>query len=250
MNNWVESIERGAIYSDTSYDIFERILRCMKKDTFASVITRFVSREKHICETGCGMGFTSFYLARDGYRVTALDISSKILGMLQRFAHKEIDDGSIHNGNIRFLCTDILDLGIKSRKIDLIFNHGVYEHFLEQSDRRLVLSNMRSCLVPAGILIIAVPNLGNPFFAMSIRKSDIPEMVHFTVETLGQELVEEGFDLMESGGLFVGPGYQEWVRSPWLSKVIGMVGLVWQLLPKLIKRKFGAHLYVVGQKTT
>jgi len=55
-----------------------------------------------VLEVGCGMGRHTFYLAKRGLHITALDLSAKLLEALKYF------DGGHYN--IRTHCGDILDV--------------------------------------------------------------------------------------------------------------------------------------------
>jgi len=65
-------------------------------------LDRLLSRPKSTAlDLGCGTGVNALYMARQGYRVTAVDFADKVI---------EYAEAESNNRNITYICEDILDL--------------------------------------------------------------------------------------------------------------------------------------------
>jgi glycine/sarcosine N-methyltransferase len=104
-------------------------------------------------DAGCGSGFHSILLARLGVRVTAVDISSRMLEELARHtAGLGLD--------IRTMQAELKDLpGRGSGSFDAVFCMGnTLAHFLSKDDLRATLTAFSRVLAPEGILFLQVLN--------------------------------------------------------------------------------------------
>ena len=65
-----------------------------KPSSFAFEIVKYLDSDKKLLELGCGNGRDSFFFAKNGIHVIALDLSNQVI---------DIDRDSSEDGNIQFL---------------------------------------------------------------------------------------------------------------------------------------------------
>ncbi|MEZ6047371.1 MAG: class I SAM-dependent methyltransferase [Planctomycetaceae bacterium] len=70
-------------------------------------------------ELGCGTGTNSIYLAKQGFDVTAIDISERALETAAMKAHEA-------NVEVRFILGDLCDLHLVTSPFDFVFDRGCY----------------------------------------------------------------------------------------------------------------------------
>ncbi|MGF9701092.1 MULTISPECIES: class I SAM-dependent methyltransferase [Paenibacillus] len=95
-----------------------------------------------VLEVGCGTGRTACYLARNGYRVTAVDLHREMLEKAVRRARRERLD-------IRFIQADVTALPFPDHRFDLVFVESVTIF----TRWRAALAEYRRVLKPGGRLI-------------------------------------------------------------------------------------------------
>lgn len=69
--------------------------------------------KSRVLDIGCGMGREAFYLHDKGFKITATDISEKVLEPAKKFALES-------KRNIEFLLTNGLELPFKNNTFDVI----------------------------------------------------------------------------------------------------------------------------------
>ena len=93
------------------------------KSIFVDKVIQYANNGK-VIETGCGTGLMAGFLQKKGLKVTALDLSQKVLDYAEEIAKKS---------NIIAPCKykqgDILNLKYKKNSFDVSYSNGVLEHF-------------------------------------------------------------------------------------------------------------------------
>lgn len=93
------------------------------KSIFIDKVIQYANNGK-VIETGCGTGLMAGFLQKQGLKVTALDLSQKVLDYAEEIAKKS---------NIIAPCKykqgDILNLKYKKNSFDVSYSNGVLEHF-------------------------------------------------------------------------------------------------------------------------
>lgn len=109
-----------------------------------------------IIELGCGYGYLSLELARNGLEVIGVDLSPKSIEIAQKFA---ADNPFKDNfGSLKYICGDILSIDIGKNEFDnVVFFSSL--HHLPNVD--LVLSKVQQALKRGGNLIICEPIADN-----------------------------------------------------------------------------------------
>jgi 2-polyprenyl-3-methyl-5-hydroxy-6-metoxy-1,4-benzoquinol methylase len=109
------------------------------------------ARGARVLDVGCGPGFMSLELARNGHRVVGLDVSAAALDLARRLARENPYTESW--GSLEYVREDFLawDPG---ERFDAVCFFGALHHF---PDPGAVLDHASSLLVPAGMLIAREP---------------------------------------------------------------------------------------------
>ncbi|MGA8185148.1 MAG: class I SAM-dependent methyltransferase [Terriglobia bacterium] len=122
--NWRRSIWAEA--SDT-----EESFRASGDRDYKRYVGRFLSTlqidpaEMVALEIGCGVGRVSEFLARDFFRLVALDISRQML---------KIGRQRVTANNILWLCNDGISLGpVADHSVDFIFSFGVFQQIPDEA---------------------------------------------------------------------------------------------------------------------
>lgn len=99
-------------------------------------------------EVGCGRGSISSYLAENGYNVTLLDISEKVIDTA-----KKTFKANNHFSKADFYVGDAEALPFEDKKFDIVISIGLLEHF---KDARKVISEQIRILKKNGLFIAYV----------------------------------------------------------------------------------------------
>lgn len=112
------------------------------------------ARRGRALDLGCGRGHDAAFLARNGFTVTAIDISPSALAAARKQA-----SGQGAAASIRFLCMDALDLRPRRSPYDLVCDRGFF-HGLSNDDRERYLPLVAGALRPGGLLFLRVVKAG------------------------------------------------------------------------------------------
>jgi len=242
-DKWLAVINSGRAYSN--HQQFDRLnLEKVAEHHFCNIIQKHVSQGETILEAGCGSAYDSFYLSSLNIKVTALDISEKLIQELQQ-VRKVIKAST--KSNLELVVGSIFELKKLNKKFNLIFNHGVYEHWPKE-ERYQILQNASSALVDKGRYIVATPNLESPLFHAALSNNEVPEMWEFNLSELEDELRQNGFKIIETGYLFVSPGFEQWLENRWMAYPINFINKIYYRFPRIIRKLLAAHIYCVAEK--
>lgn len=100
-----------------------------------------------VLDIGCGEGKDAVFLARNGYRVTAFDVSEQGLSKARRLA----DACGV---KVDFFKADVRDFRLET-DYDIIFSSGVF-HYIPKEQRGDVVHNLKAHTTPNGINVINV----------------------------------------------------------------------------------------------
>ena len=99
---------------------------------------------------GCGSGEIDIILARKGFVVTGIDISSYAINMAKALAEKYPDC----QDRVRFVVGDIESISFEKRFSSAIISH-TFEHVINPDK---VMENVIRFLEPGSYILVAVPN--------------------------------------------------------------------------------------------
>ena len=98
----------------------------------------------HVVEIGCGYGTTSLWLAQQGYRVTACDVSPnavRVVGERARGAGLDVST----------VVADALAVVSELPAAEVVFTRGVLHTFITGEGRARFAAAAASCLPAAGL---------------------------------------------------------------------------------------------------
>lgn len=109
-------------------------------------------RGGRVLEIGCGFGYLSLELARNGLDVVGIDISPRSIDVAKKFASENtFKDGF---GTLEYLCGDIMSMGLEEAAFDSVVFFGTLHHM---QDVGAVLSKVGRSLREGGNLIVCEP---------------------------------------------------------------------------------------------
>ncbi|MFC7063622.1 class I SAM-dependent methyltransferase [Halobacillus seohaensis] len=114
------------------------------RKTIIPFLKKYVKEGGHIADLGCGDGYGSFKLEKEGYRVTGLDIS---VDMIQRAKSR------VENENLQFTQGDLVNLPFEKESFDSIMAINCLE-WVEVPYQGL--EEMKRVLNPGGRLCIGI----------------------------------------------------------------------------------------------
>lgn len=99
-------------------------------------------RPVSLLDIGCGEGKDAVFFAKNGYKVSAFDITRSGIEKARRLAEK-------HNANVNFFTADLLSFKLES-EFDVIFCSGVL-NYIPPEKRRNIFDNLKRHTVSGGI---------------------------------------------------------------------------------------------------
>jgi len=114
-------------------------------------LDKYLPTQGKILEVGAATGRYTLKLAKQGYEITAVDISAGLIEECKnRIAREELE------GQVRFLVSDARDLGIVGEQdFDAVLLMGPLYHLVEEADRRQALKEARKRLRKGGFIFTA-----------------------------------------------------------------------------------------------
>jgi SAM-dependent methyltransferase len=105
-----------------------------------------------VLDLGCGSGWLSVYLARQGFAVTGLDISEQALNLAQTWSAQE-------RLPIVFDLGDIAEIKYSSNSFDAVVANSIFEH-LTYDLAKATIARLYEILNPNGCLIACFDKVG------------------------------------------------------------------------------------------
>jgi len=148
----VRDMELKQFYS-SSQTYLKRLERHDKK-TFAPYIKRCKAKipaGASILDCGCGIGTSSYLLAKEGFKVTATDISPLFISEAKKKYGGQ--------PNLKFFIEDTSKMSFPNNSFDAVCCYDMLEHV---TDVKSVLKEMGRIVKARGLLVIFMPNHLDP----------------------------------------------------------------------------------------
>jgi SAM-dependent methyltransferase len=117
-------------------------------DTYQFVKSMLPHPAQTIVEVGCGNGYLSLELARDGHEVFGIDVSPDIIEVAVRSSAAHPHPPGF--GNLRYLCTDVNTWQVPEARFDcVIFNRSLHH----MSELQQTMVNVKRLLKGGGSII-------------------------------------------------------------------------------------------------
>lgn len=138
MNYWDERYRTGGFeWGDKRTLVAELALDIMEQRRFMKVL-----------DVGCGYGRDCIYLARRGFDVVGIDVSTEALKLAREWAESE-------GLNIGFISMDIIKNGFKDRCFEAVIMFNTF-HFMLEKVRERTVSEIYRILRDGGVLVQAM----------------------------------------------------------------------------------------------
>ncbi len=131
------------------YDRFQEIDYSSFIDFYKAVFDKLNRKPRSIIDLGCGTGSVAVLLAREGYSVTGIDISSDMLAIAQ---NKAIENGA----DILFLNQSMTELAVPERVDCVISSLDCINYLTSLDEIKCVFSRVYDTLKPNGIFIFDI----------------------------------------------------------------------------------------------
>ncbi len=175
-----------AVYNDIadSYaDNVEHLYAPSERETFVSMIPK----GGRILDAGCAGGRDSRYFDSQGYRVTGVDLSEKLLAVAKKKAP-----------HIDFQQQDIRSLQFSDGSFDGIYASAVLLH-LKRDELLPVLQKFNALLKPDGVMNIQVKEgRGDAVVSEKMSEGKARFFTYFQKEEMEQYLADAGFHIAKS----------------------------------------------------
>ncbi|MFQ6020708.1 MAG: class I SAM-dependent methyltransferase [Candidatus Aenigmatarchaeota archaeon] len=105
-------------------------------------LVEFVKENKpcHVLDVGCGTGTDAIFLAQNGFKVTAIDISEEAI----RIAKSKAEKAGV---KIDFRIGDALDMPFEDETFELVNDNGFF-HLLDKPNRALFVKEVSRIMKP------------------------------------------------------------------------------------------------------
>ncbi len=138
---------------------------------------------KSILDLGCGDGRDSIFFAKQGYEVTAVDVSPIALQILK----KKIDEENIRNINVTE--QDLLKIEFPENSFDIIYTHLSLHYFLDRQTTE-VFKNLHKIINQSGFLFIKCKSIEDEEFG---KGKEVEKNVFMTEENYLRHFFDEGY---------------------------------------------------------
>lgn len=164
-----------------SYDFKNYVkLAVQKRKELVNIIMKYSDENTKILEAGCGTSSISIFLSRKGYEVECIDNNGDMLLLAQTMNQKL-------NGNARYLLDDIEKMHYSSQQFNIVFSHGVLEHFNNKGKIKIINEGLRV----ASLYIISVPTIWD------ISNNLIGDEILWTIKKWKQFFKGNGYKIVE-----------------------------------------------------
>ncbi|HPJ17016.1 MAG TPA: class I SAM-dependent methyltransferase [Candidatus Woesebacteria bacterium] len=188
-NNW------NSFWNSNKQSQFTKI--SWSKKRIEEVLLKYIKKNCTVLDAGCGSGYFSNMFLKYNCQVYSLDYSKEAIDIAKKLT----------SGQAKYIIGDLLDEKFCDKykgKFDLIFSDGLFEHFTEK-DQIKILKNFIKMKSKRGVITTFVPNKFS--FWEVIRPIFMPQIKEdpFTLKDLENLSKKVGIKVIESGGLNVLP---------------------------------------------
>ena len=140
-----------------------------------------------VLELGAGLGYNAIYLAQNGLKVTASDISDNAV-------NRSLNLARYSSVSIQGITLDIMniDAGTASEPFDIVMDKGCLHSFFDSKSRKLFSENVRLLLKDNGVWFTAIGSADNN------DDPDDPNLLTYPRLSLQQmaEATEKAFEIL------------------------------------------------------
>ena len=153
---------------------------------------RHLDAESKILDVACGSGHVAHYLAKKGFDVVGIDISSNLIDIAKK-----------NNGLARFELMDMREMTFMNSSFDAVLSLFGLVH-LTQQEIPAVLKRFNNLLKPQGYLLVGVAEgVGEGFVDEHLELSQRYYYKYFTKDELQGLLKKAGFQIIKTFDRFL-----------------------------------------------
>lgn len=123
-----------------------------KPSKFGKLVPKYVSSGR-VLDLGAGEGKNSFYLASQGFKVIAIDISLYAIRNFINEALKKANNKKANIENINIMCADVIEWQI-SGKFDVIIAYGLLHCLKSKKEIKHLIDKMKEHTKRGGINVV------------------------------------------------------------------------------------------------
>ncbi len=151
-----------------------------KRNELVEILKKYGSFGSKILEAGCGTSSISIYLSQVGYDVECVDNNDDMLSLAQEI-NKRVD------GKAKYILGDIRKLPYDKKFFDIVFSHGVLEHFNDILKVKIINEGLRI----ANMYIISVPTIWD------ISNNLMGDEILWTINRWKRFFIKNGYKIVE-----------------------------------------------------
>ncbi|MDU3305729.1 MAG: class I SAM-dependent methyltransferase [Lachnospiraceae bacterium] len=144
-----DDIIKSYMEIDEEHRLQSTLARRVEFLTTIETLTPFLQKKPNILDVGCGTGIYSIYLARQGAKVTAVDLVPMHIQRLKELASQNCLSISTYEGN----ATDLSKF--RDNSFDMVLCLGPLYHLIDESEQNKCISECIRVTKPNGILAFA-----------------------------------------------------------------------------------------------
>lgn len=197
-NNKIDKVYYEQIYySDMNrlMDDVERRLRDFHYYRIHKVLNIYTpSINEDVLDLGCAWGTFSLSISEYCKNVFSVDFSEKVLRCCRQRSV------NLDKKNVKVICADVENIGIKNNSIDVIISADLFEH-LYPKDFLRVLDECKRVLRKGGKLVVWTPNKGHIIEFLKNRniilRKDESHVDYKRMDYMVKELEKRGFIILK-----------------------------------------------------
>ncbi|MBC9229489.1 class I SAM-dependent methyltransferase [bacterium SPL81] len=194
---------------DKEYGLYSTIpssQRVVPAHALVQLLQNYTLSGEMALDLGCGNGRNSFFLAANGFNVTAIDFSQTALTLLEAKLEKQKASAAVSHIN-----HDIRNgLPFESESMDLVLDSYCLCHFINDEERRDVMHEIYRVLKPGGKLIKIHLDVNDEYYLERLNsKTDYGHISYDPINSLPKMHMSLEAYLKDIGSHFRLASYEE-----------------------------------------
>lgn len=183
-SNYIDDFEKRGILTDIE-DMWWKYSYDEMHLQYKTVLNGF--KDMTICELGCGTGYSSLLMCKEGANITLVDFSTNA----KRYNDLILKYLKINEHNVNFIISDAYSKNLDIGKFDLVWNCGVLEHYNWYDALDLVKVMMKH-VKSNGKVMITIPNQISPqIIYLNLSKGKGTE-IYYSYRMLKKLMIDVG----------------------------------------------------------
>ncbi|MBT6821280.1 class I SAM-dependent methyltransferase [archaeon] len=188
---------------DRTADEFTKKVESLHNIEQSKIFLNLIPKNCHILDLGCGSGRDSEIFSQKKYKVTGIDLSSKMINICKK-----------RNIDVDFRIMNILDLKFEDESFDGIWANASFIHIPKNEFFKGLNESLR-ILKKDGVMYISL-KLGNNEGIENDDRYGIANkyMSYFSKDEIEKDLIDSGFSIIQSE---IEIKYDNYANHPWIN---------------------------------